>query len=89
MSRSTEQASQKLCSSQGCFHLLCAQLCSVAVCSCAVISQQTALELKDLKLTGLDGNERDIDWSENKNSEDEVFHGAGELNDDGQQVEGM
>ena len=55
-------------------------LCSAlffAVCSCAVISQQTALELKDVKLTGLDGTERDIDGSENKNSE-------GELN-----VEGM
>ena len=72
--------------------LLSFALCSAllfAVCSSAVISQQTALELKDLKLTGLDGTERNIDWSENKNSEDDVFHGARELNDDGQQVDGM
>ena len=61
-------------------------LCSAlffALCSSAFISQQTALELKDVKLTGLDGIERDVDLSENKNSEDDVFHGARELNLEG------
>ena len=62
-------------------------LCSIlffAVCSCAVVSpQQAALVFKDVKLTGLDGTERNIDWSEIKNSEDEAFHSAGELDAEG------
>ena len=58
---------------------------SLAVCSCAVISEETTLELKDLKAEPV-GNEENSDLSEGKSIEqNDENNGARELNDEIQQ----
>jgi len=53
----------------------------LVVCSCAVISDETALELKDLKAEPVSIEEKS-DWSEGENEQnDEKLNSVRELND--------